>query len=210
MLTRKLLILIISLSLLSACASVFKGSSQTMSFRSEPPGATVIIDGLARGVTPLTIELQKDEFKKVTFKRKGYLKRSFNLNTRFDKIGLINLIFFPAFSIDASTGAMFAYERNNFYVELAKNDGKNAAADSFKRNARLEVSQFVMSHYSKLKQQCDKTCDNQEMKTLVLLLAKTYPQNELSIKHHAVSVIRNAEDSVDCLRKLRAGLEKAG
>ena len=61
--------IIIRLSILSAliiftsCASIFKGTSQTINFDSSPSGATVFLDGERVGVTPLNLSLKKNKYK---------------------------------------------------------------------------------------------------------------------------------------------------
>ena len=103
---------LILLSFLSGCASVFSGTDQKMIFKSNPEGAIVYFDGLAKGTTPLELLLRKDEFKEIRISKLGYHDKIINLQTKIDKIVILNLVFVTAHTTDAMTGAMFEYYPN--------------------------------------------------------------------------------------------------
>ena len=52
---KSLLIFSLVIFQLAGCASVLKGVKQEMTFKSDPAGATVFVDGLKKGQTPLKI-----------------------------------------------------------------------------------------------------------------------------------------------------------
>lgn len=55
---------------------------ETVPIASEPPGATVLIDGTDRGRTPLTVELSKKESHRVELRLPGYRPHHFTITTR--------------------------------------------------------------------------------------------------------------------------------
>ena len=69
---RKLVTALLMSVALSSCCSVVNGKSQTISFSSEPSGASVIIDGAERGKTPFSLELERGKEYEVTLKKEGY------------------------------------------------------------------------------------------------------------------------------------------
>ncbi|WP_431292993.1 PEGA domain-containing protein [Pedobacter sp. P26] len=46
--------------LLSGCATIFTGTKQTVQINSNPPAATIEVDGVKAGVTPMAVPLKKD------------------------------------------------------------------------------------------------------------------------------------------------------
>lgn len=103
----------------SGCASVLNGTEQEMTFKSEPEGAIVLVDGLERGKTPLTVKLKKNEYKNVTFKKEGYHSETLPLNKKMDPVAWIN-IFWDLSTTDAITGALYEYEPGSLYVTMKK------------------------------------------------------------------------------------------
>jgi len=64
--------LIFSLSLQSGCATIMDGSSQRISFVSQPPGALVYVDNVTRGKSPTFAILKRSSNHDVRFEKKGY------------------------------------------------------------------------------------------------------------------------------------------
>ena len=113
------LLVVAGLILSSGCASVLKGTSQAVTFNSEPEGVQVIIDGKKFGVTPLSVSLKKNKYTNVVFKKEGYKSRSVIIEKRFDGIALIN-VFWDLSTTDLITGAIYEYSPNSYFVELKK------------------------------------------------------------------------------------------
>jgi hypothetical protein len=65
-----LLLLPISLSL-TGCATLFSSGPVPVAFQSDTPGAEVYVNGVHRGTTPLTLELDNTKPVVVTFKQAG-------------------------------------------------------------------------------------------------------------------------------------------
>ena len=58
--------------ILAGCATIFKGTSSTVGFSSEPTGATVYVNGFPRGTTPLSIKLESKKTYQIQFKKDGF------------------------------------------------------------------------------------------------------------------------------------------
>ncbi|MBA3022674.1 MAG: PEGA domain-containing protein [Gammaproteobacteria bacterium] len=115
-----ILVAIIAIStVLSGCATVIKGTEQTLTFNSQPDGAQVILDGQPVGVTPLIMKVKKNHVSSVTVKKDGYVTQVLPIEKKFDGVTLLS-IFWDLSTTDIVSGAAYEYAPNTFYFELKK------------------------------------------------------------------------------------------
>lgn len=109
-----------ALLVLSGCATLFSGTEEDVTFRSEPSGAQVLIDGILVGETPTTVEVDRPglEEMEVAIQLEGYEPRYFELDKEFNQTAILNIFFWPGFVIDALTGALFKYDKTVYTVDL--------------------------------------------------------------------------------------------
>ena len=108
------------LAILSGCGTLFTPDIKAIPLHSNPVAAEVIIDGIPRGVTPMTLELSNRESHVIQFTKEGYKTVSCELHaTVNNKIvvldvlgGLVPLI------VDAATGGLKILEEDLCSVEL--------------------------------------------------------------------------------------------
>lgn len=105
--------------LLTGCASIINGTSQSVTFNSTPSGADVFIDGINMGKTPVTLKLKKNSYDTVMIKKKGYEAQTRPLETKYDAIALLN-IFWDSSTTDMISGAAYEYEPNAYNFTLEK------------------------------------------------------------------------------------------
>jgi uncharacterized protein YceK len=68
--------------LTSGCATIVHGTTQPISFSSNPEGAEVFVNGSARGVTPTTLTLPRSSSSyNVVYKKAGYDDTTENLHS---------------------------------------------------------------------------------------------------------------------------------
>lgn len=103
--------------LLTSCASVLKGTDQSMTFTSEPVGAEVLLDGQSLGVTPLVVKLKKNKYDTVMIKLKGYKVLTRPVDKSYDGIALLN-ISWDSSTTDMITGAAYEYSPNTLFFNL--------------------------------------------------------------------------------------------
>ena len=116
------IIVIAAVALFSTgCASVFKGTKQSVSFDSAPEGAEVVLDGFSVGTTPLTLKLKKHAYDTITIKKSGYATQTLPLETKYDGIALLN-VFWDCSTTDLLTGAAWEYSPSQYYFQLKKQD----------------------------------------------------------------------------------------
>lgn len=64
------------------CATIFKQKSRTVSFDSDPQGATILINGNRMGKTPMPLNLSNKKPVTVTFRKDGYEDKTYIINTK--------------------------------------------------------------------------------------------------------------------------------
>jgi len=103
----------------TSCATVFKGTTQTIHVTSEPPGATIEVNGVPQGTTPADITLKKSmKGEPVVLKKSGYEDKTFTPSVAFDTIGILNIFAIVGFGVDYLTGAMMQYAPLTYSIPL--------------------------------------------------------------------------------------------
>lgn len=171
---KKLLLGFIALSSLwlTGCASIVDGNSQSMSFASNPDGATVYLNGAAIGKTPVTINAKRQgSSQPLRFSKEGFK------DTEIQMISTVNPWFFGNIVIggllgsttDGMSGAAFKYEPGSYMVTLPPaND--SALSDSTTLNSKQQVVNFIVSGYNGLIKELN--TQGGEYLTSLLTLAK--------------------------------------
>lgn len=121
---KRILVLVLTSILLSSCASIFKGTEQSLTFTTEPAGAEVLLDGHSMGVTPLTVKVKKNKFDSVMVKMKGYRTITRPLDKSYDAVALLN-VFWDLSTTDLVNGAAYEYSPNTYYFKM-ENEAKTA------------------------------------------------------------------------------------
>lgn len=120
--------LLAGILLLAGCATLFTGNEDRITFESEPAGADIFIDGIKRGETPATLEVERPGFGDtyVTFRLEGYEDRTFQLRDEFNYVSILNLGSFIGWGIDILSGAVAEYEPQFYSIELEPVDSAHA------------------------------------------------------------------------------------
>jgi uncharacterized protein YceK len=110
---------------LSGCATVISGTTQTLTFNSEPKGADVYLDGARVGTTPVSLSVKKNKKDAFMIQKEGYKTVSRDITKSYDPVTVLS-IFWDYSTTDMISGAAFEYEPNSYFVELAKDEETNA------------------------------------------------------------------------------------
>lgn len=88
------------------CASIAGNNTRNVSVTSHPAGADIYVDNQRYGVTPAVVTLPTYIYggKSVTLKKPGYHEQTMRVNSKFQPIALLDILFWPTFVIDAATG----------------------------------------------------------------------------------------------------------
>lgn len=111
----------------SGCATLFSGSSDEVTFESEPSGAMVRINGIDKGETPVTVSVDRDavwfsDRKQITMLKDGYEERSFAMQTEWIPISILNMFTGVGWVIDVYTGNMWKSQLDSYDMELEKEE----------------------------------------------------------------------------------------
>ena len=108
------------------CATILNSDTQQVAFDSDPPGATIKIDGAAYGKTPSTIPVARKGFDKaIEISLDGYKSEVFTLkNNAINGATLLNILWFPGAIVDGISGRGGSYQ-DTVKVVLQKGTGIN-------------------------------------------------------------------------------------
>jgi hypothetical protein len=101
-------------------ATIFSGSTQAISIDSIPSGARVYIDGQLRGLTPMSIMMDKSlSSHSIRIIKDGYATYNAPLTKELDPVSILSL-FWDICTTDVVTGNVMEYTPNNYYIQLEK------------------------------------------------------------------------------------------
>lgn len=115
-----LLTMLVAGVLSAGCATVFTGTYDRVSIRSEPEGAVIYVDGLEEGVTPDRIYIKRPGIgdTEITLRLDGYEPYTFKLRKEFNAVSVINIVAPIFFAVDIATGAITRYKPLGYDIEL--------------------------------------------------------------------------------------------
>ena len=113
----KLIFALIAVTLIAGCATVIKGTTQTVNVQSNPDGASVYFDNQLMGKTPFTLEAKKNVYSNIRIEKEGYKTYTQQLTKKYDPITLLSF-FWDYSTTDIITGAAFYYEPGTVFIEL--------------------------------------------------------------------------------------------
>jgi hypothetical protein len=112
--TLKVLSVVTGIVFLTSCATVFKGSNEPVNLNSDPPGATVYLNGQPLGKTPTQVSLESKNTYFFEFRKEGYESRSVLVNHSVGAgwvvLDVIFLLFLVPIIVDAVTGDWYYLE----------------------------------------------------------------------------------------------------
>lgn len=110
----------------TSCATIFTGTSDKITFQSNPSGATILIDGAQVGQTPATVSVSRFGLigKTVTLKKDGYHDATFQLQKTFNMVSILSILIavLPVI-IDVVTGAILKHSPVLYYRDLEPKTG---------------------------------------------------------------------------------------
>lgn len=109
-----------SMLLLTGCATMFGDNNKVIHVDSHPHDAQIYANNNPVGTTPASIAVPSTWSPTLlTFKKKGYVTQTAQVNTSFQPIGLLNLLFWPGFVIDAISGNMMKISPESRAINVA-------------------------------------------------------------------------------------------
>ena len=117
--TTKFLAMLLSVPFCGGCATLLRGSHQTLSLETVPSEARIDIDGKTL-VSPAKVDLDRKKSYPVVVSKEGYRTLKFVVNSQWDGISLVGNIILPGGSVGLVVDAADGADKNFF--KLAKID----------------------------------------------------------------------------------------
>jgi len=151
---------------MQGCATIVKGKTQEVTFKSEPDDATVTVTGRTIGKTPVTIQLDRKSDQTVTFEKEDYKSQTFPLTTTitgwfWGNIALGGLI---GSTTDGVTGSLHEYSPSHFLVTLVPTDESKA-----RDVKRSDAKSFIVVSYKSILEELN-TQPGQYLSSLMSML----------------------------------------
>lgn len=100
------------------CASIAGSNTRMVKVESVPAGASVKMDGQNVGTTPAVVTLPTYIYggKTLTLSKRGYQDQNRVINTSFQPIAILDILFWPSIIIDAATGSLVKIDPANLNI----------------------------------------------------------------------------------------------
>ncbi|TAK03538.1 MAG: PEGA domain-containing protein [Candidatus Manganitrophaceae bacterium] len=149
-----LLLSLFVLLLSTGCATMFAKREDTITIKTEPPGAEVYLGVDLLGTTPLTYTFRRSTFeqKNLSIRKEGYKTREMLLGKTLEPVALLNIGFITtmgasSWATDATTGAMLKYDPASYYIDLEPASGELKQIEIDRRDR----TKFVLFNQQRLK-----------------------------------------------------------
>ena len=178
---------------LSACGTIFNGSSQDISFDSNQQGVQIYINGMKACKTPCVYPLDRQTGSFViNAKKPGFEEQQQIIKSQLSSIAILNLTFWPSWLTDVATGGMWQYNRNGIYIDMEKTSTNHAQLLQIKKD--IATRRFSLLNYNELKIEAASNKSGEYIKSLATISNK--PENEL------LSIIRQTSGEVNLAHTL--------
>lgn len=118
---KKISIFLVAALSMQSCATLFTGTTDQITFNSQPEGAKVLHKGIDKCTTPCVLEMPRSmSAETMEMKLDGYQPKLFTLNKEFNAVTLLNIVLggVIGLGVDAATGAMMQYTDNEYSVDF--------------------------------------------------------------------------------------------
>jgi hypothetical protein len=149
--TMAALALLSSSFFINGCATIVTGTTQELSFQSNPDGALVTVNGREIGKTPITTTLKRGSAVPMTFSKPGYKTISMELASELNGWfwGDIVCLGFYGSTTDGVSGAMHKYAPDQYMVTLVQ-EGTNPIDEKTSQPGDQKITEFVVVSYREL------------------------------------------------------------
>ncbi|OAV44922.1 hypothetical protein A3850_010640 [Lewinella sp. 4G2] len=103
----------------SSCATIFTGTRDPILFTTEPAGATVSIDGMPVGQTPILLDVRRTLGQRwATIELEGYEPEYVKLRSSFNAVSIVNLTCLACWAVDLISGAASQYKDTAIFKDM--------------------------------------------------------------------------------------------
>ena len=156
-----------ALGTLSGCATLVRGSSQTVTANTQPPGARCEFQhphapAVVAERTPQTVTLEKSKDDVTVVCRKdGYLDASAPLRSVFEGWTFGNILFggLVGVAVDAGSGAMHDYPQSVTLVLIPKEFASRSDREQFFTELRADIGKQTEAAAQQIQKRCQNPTD---------------------------------------------------
>ncbi|CAI2719229.1 PEGA domain-containing protein [Nitrospina watsonii] len=136
--------------IISGCATLVEGSTQTISVNSNVQGAEVLFNGQPIGVTPLTALVPKGKNATIVVKKEGYQAQTIAATTKITTAFWGNIITggLLGSTTDLVSKSAYEYAPNNYYANLFPIESSSLQLKKLEHKA--SIRQFILFNYHSL------------------------------------------------------------
>ena len=117
----------------SSCASILTGAKRKVLFETNPTGATVLVNGLEKGVTPVQIKVKAED--RIDFKLENYSEKVIIMDSKFNLVSIINGFSIIGWGIDALSGSLKRVDTK--YVKVTLESSKKTSFINYMNNGNI-------------------------------------------------------------------------
>lgn len=123
--------LFVAAFLIAGCGTIIHGTTQEIGFTSDPAGASVEVDRLQKGETPVTVDLSRKDTHTVRFDLEGYEPYELAINRKVSGWVAGNIIFggLIGLVVDAVSGGMYKLEPAQVRAQLEETSTAHVEGD---------------------------------------------------------------------------------
>lgn len=115
-----LLLSLLFVFIFQSCGTIINAGKARVALNAKnQDGTTVLVNGLEKGVTPLTIKVKAEDI--ITFEKDGYETRQVIVDSKFNTIAILNLFSILGWGIDAISGSLKVPDTRLYTVTLKEN-----------------------------------------------------------------------------------------
>ena len=158
------------------CATIVSGTTQEMTFQSEPEGALVKVDGRPLGKTPITIQLDRKSSQALSFELEGYKTVNMPLTTTLEPWFWGNIVIggLIGSTTDGISGAVYEYSPSQYFVSMHPVNGID-------KPQKAKAREFIVAGYKHIINELN-TAPAEYVSSLLELLAIKPEDREDAIK----------------------------
>ncbi len=177
---------LMSVLLLSACGTIFSGSTQTITFDSNVRNINIYANGaLVCTSTPCTVDVDRSSAPLLIMaKAHGYEDSISQVKSKINTVSWWNLSGAYSWTTDFATDAMWKYTRSGIYINMRPHNMKRADAEQFNKEANIKA--FALFNYAEIKIQNPEyltalsTLTGKNQEELKTIIAKSNTEVELA------------------------------
>ncbi|OHD13072.1 MAG: hypothetical protein A2Y41_03910 [Spirochaetes bacterium GWB1_36_13] len=196
-----LLLLVVSSLVLVSCGSIVNGGKQEISIDSNIQGVEVELNGTKIGVTPLKYEVSRksEEPLSFTLKKDGYTPQTVQLNSSISGWFWGNILIggFFGSSTDYSTGGMYQYSPDNYFIEMQSSSAMETEKDKKSNYLRY----FVLMNYDRIQKDIS-TGEGKYLDSLNEIYGKKNTADSIEFLFYLREVQHNSKTMMDFTNNL--------